>query len=58
VRESLGPARGRQTSGVLAVKASAATPAWLGELLARFKAERCRYSKFEEASLAVHGPSV
>jgi len=29
------------------------TPA---DTLARFKAERRRYSKFEEASLAVHGP--
>jgi hypothetical protein len=58
VRESLGPARGRQTSGVLAVEARADSPAWLGDLLARFKAERCRYSKFEEASLAVHGATV
>jgi hypothetical protein len=58
VRESLGPARGRQTSGVLAIAAHAATPAWLGDLLARFKAEPRGYSKFEEASLAVHGPAV
>jgi hypothetical protein len=55
VRESLGPPRGRQTSGVLEVKARGTPPAWLGELLQRFKAEGHRYSKFEEASLAVHG---
>jgi hypothetical protein len=56
VRESLGAARGRQTSGVLEVKAQGAPPPpWLDELLVRFKVERNRYSKFEEASLAVHG---
>jgi hypothetical protein len=57
VRESLGPARGRQTSGVLEIKARQAWPGWLGELLDRFQAARCPYSKFEEASLAVHGRS-
>jgi VTC domain len=57
VRESLGSARGRQTSGVLEVKARETPPGWLPELLDRFKAEPSRYSKFEEASLAVHGSS-
>jgi hypothetical protein len=57
VRESLGPARGRQTSGVLEIKSRAAWPAWLGELLRPFRVQRCSYSKFEEASLAVHGTS-
>jgi hypothetical protein len=56
VRESLGPARGRQTSGVLEIDGP--RPPWLAELLARFKAERRDYSKFEEASLAVNGASV
>jgi hypothetical protein len=56
VRESLGQARGRQTSGVLEVKARQATPGWLTELLERSRAQRCPYSKFEEASLAIHGP--
>jgi hypothetical protein len=58
VRESLGAARGRQTSGVLEIKTrDDPPPAWLDELLERFGAHRCRYSKFEEASLAVHGPA-
>jgi hypothetical protein len=54
VRESLGPARGRQTSGILTVSA-AATPAWLEDLLARFQAEERRYDEFADAALAVHG---
>jgi VTC domain-containing protein len=57
VRESLGPARGRQTSGVLEIKSREAWPPWLAELLERLQAQRCSYSKFEEASLAVHGSS-
>jgi hypothetical protein len=55
VRESLGPARGRQSQAVLEVKARDAWPDWLQELLAEVGARRVAFSKFEEASRAVHG---
>jgi hypothetical protein len=57
IRETLGAPKGRQASAVLEVKARGTLPAWLLALLAEVKAERTSYSKFEEASRAVHGPS-
>jgi hypothetical protein len=58
VRETLGPPRGRRSEAVLEVKARAAQPAWLTELLADTGATRASFSKFEEASRAVHGGGI
>jgi hypothetical protein len=57
IRETLGTPRARQSSAVLEVKARGGLPDWLQALLGEVKAERSSFSKFEEASLAVHGPS-
>jgi hypothetical protein len=40
---------------VLEVKARGALPAWLTELLASVDASQASFSKFEEASRAIHG---
>jgi hypothetical protein len=55
VRETLGTPVGRHAGAVLEVKTRQALPGWLAELLARSGAVRASYSKFEEASRAVHG---
>jgi hypothetical protein len=55
VRETLGPARGRQDRAVLEIKARGAMPGWLEALLGDVRAERDKFSKFEAASRAVHG---
>ncbi len=55
VRETLGPARGRNEKGVLEVKARGALPDWLEALLTQVHAERAHFSKFESAAQAVHG---
>jgi hypothetical protein len=55
VRETLGPPKGRIEVGVLEVKSRGGQPDWLTELLEDVRATRERWSKFEEASLAVHG---
>lgn len=55
VRESLGAAMGRETRGVLEVKSRGPYPDWLTALLEQVGAHRRVFSKFEEASRAVHG---
>jgi len=55
VRETLGAPRGRQSKGVLEVKARGQAPGWLEELIAEVKGAREKFSKFEEASQVVHG---
>lgn len=55
VRETLGAPRGRHGHAVLEIKGRGALPGWLDALLAEVRAERARFSKFEEASQAVHG---
>lgn len=55
VRETLGPTKGREKRAVLEVKARGALPDWMAELIDTVKAERCPFSKFEEAARAVHG---
>jgi hypothetical protein len=55
VRETLGAPVGRVEGGVLEVKSRGEHPRWLTELLAAVGARRERFSKFEQASLAVHG---
>jgi len=55
VRETLGPARGRQHAGVLEVKARGAIPDWLHALLSFVSAQPQSFSKFESASTSVHG---
>lgn len=55
VRETLGPARLRERVGVLEVKAHGAAPAWLHTLLDELGAQRRPFSKFEAASVAMHG---
>jgi hypothetical protein len=57
VRETLGAPRGRSSFAVLEVKTLAGLPEWLHALLDEAKAERSSFSKFEEGSLAVHGPA-
>lgn len=55
VRESLGAPRAREAFGVLEVKSHGPTPSWLRALLSDAGAERRAFSKFEAASLALHG---
>jgi len=55
LRESLGRPKGRQPNAVLEVKARGHLPDWLRDLLANVGASQTGYSKFEEASRAVHG---
>jgi hypothetical protein len=55
VRETLGTPVGRYPGAVLEVKARGAQPAWLDALLTDVGARRADFSKFEEASRAVHG---
>jgi len=55
VRESLGQPRGRQSQAVLEVKARGEPPEWLPALLDEVGARRVAFSKFEEASRAIHG---
>jgi len=55
VRQSLGQPRGRQVEAVLEVKARGARPEWLEQLLQSVGARQAAFSKFEEASRAVHG---
>jgi hypothetical protein len=55
VRETLGKPRGGERRAVLEVKARGALPDWMMGLLREVGAERFPFSKFEEASLAVHG---
>lgn len=58
VRETLGRAVGRQPEAVVEVKARGELPPWLVELLAEASARRTAFSKFEEASRAVHGGGI
>ncbi len=55
VRETLGPIKGRIGPAILEVKARGTLPTWLDELLVTVGATPDRFSKFEEASRAVHG---
>jgi hypothetical protein len=55
VRESLGAPLGREHRGVLEVKSRGAYPDWLTALLEEVGAHQRVFSKFEEASRAVHG---
>jgi hypothetical protein len=55
VRETLGAPVGRHPGAVLEVKARGALPVWLSALLAEMGARQANFSKFEEASRAVHG---
>jgi len=58
VRETLGTPRGRLALAVVEVKARGEPPAWLVELLEQANARRAAFSKFEEASRAVHGTGL
>jgi hypothetical protein len=58
VRETLGRACGKQAEAVVEVKARGEPPPWLTELLAEAHARRTAFSKFEEASRAVHGGGI
>jgi hypothetical protein len=55
IRETLGRPCGRQPNGVLEVKARGELPGWLQEVLTSVGAQREKFSKFEQASEAVHG---
>ncbi len=55
LRETLGPPRGAAPGAILEVKTRAATPPWLADLLLQIGAVRNTFSKFEQASRAVHG---
>jgi hypothetical protein len=55
IRERLGPPLHLEPCCVVEVKTRAAPPVWLLEVLAAAGAEARIYSKFEEASRAVHG---
>jgi hypothetical protein len=55
VRESLGPPCGAERGCVVEVKWRGERPTWIDPLLERASAQRVQYSKFEAASLAVHG---
>jgi hypothetical protein len=55
VRETLGAPRGRQDYGVLEVKSHGEPPRWLEDLLAEARVQQMKFSKFEQASQAVHG---
>jgi len=55
VRETLGAPRGRIDHGIVEIKARGEHPRWLTDLLHDMGAERERWSKFEQASAAVHG---
>jgi hypothetical protein len=57
VRESLGAAVGRLDAIVLELKCHDQPPPWLTDLLERVQACKVRFSKFEAASEAVHGPA-
>ena len=54
IREGLGPPLHLESSGVLEVKTRGEPPSWLTSLLDAAGAEGRSYSKFEEASRAVH----
>ncbi len=54
VRESLGTPRRRESRVVAEVKARGTPPGWLKTLLAEVQATPTRFSKFEEASRAIH----
>lgn len=58
LRETLGAPRGRHEGAVLEVKSHGEPPAWLSQRLADVKATRAGFSKFEEASRAVHGDGL
>ena len=55
VRETLGAAKGAEKRAVLEVKARGQLPDWMNGLLERVEAMPFAFSKFEEASRAVHG---
>jgi hypothetical protein len=55
IRERLGPPRHVEFSGVVEVKTRGEPPSWLTTMLTAAGAEGRSYSKFEEASRAVHG---
>lgn len=55
VRETLGVPKGSQPGGVLEIKARDSLPPWLADVLADVAATEHGFSKFEEASQAVHG---
>lgn len=55
VREALGTPAGTEPRCVLEVKTRRQPPPWLADLLAKAHARPVAYSKFEEASRAVHG---
>jgi hypothetical protein len=55
VRETLGATKGRQPAAVLEVKTRGELPPWMTEVMTAVGAQRSGFSKFEEASQAVHG---
>jgi len=55
VRDTLGVPAGTEARCILEVKTRGDLPAWLGEVLRQTQAEPIAYSKFEEASRALHG---
>ncbi len=57
VRETLGRPRHAAPGGILEVKTRGALPNWLADLLGQVGAASQPFSKFEQASRAVHGPS-
>jgi hypothetical protein len=56
VRESLGQPAGTSEDAVLELKSHGELPPWLSALLESVAARRVRFSKFETAAAAVHGP--
>jgi hypothetical protein len=56
VRESLGQPAGAGADAVLELKSHGALPGWLSDLLRSVETRPARFSKFEAASIAVHGP--
>ncbi|HEY0705502.1 MAG TPA: VTC domain-containing protein [Polyangia bacterium] len=55
VRESLGPAAGGSADAVLELKSHGPLPGWLNDLLRTVETRPARFSKFEAASMAIHG---
>jgi len=55
LREHLGAPRAAEPRAVIEVKLRGAAPEWLSEILSRAGAAPADYSKFEQASRAVHG---
>jgi hypothetical protein len=55
VREALGPAAGEEPHGVIEIKTLGTLPGEIATILDELGARESGYSKFEHASMAVHG---